>query len=135
MLFRSYKDRNLGNTPLPSGILAEECGSWVDWYGNRICTRQELAAVARREALDPTADNSEHVLLYFLHRNVPLTLFAGFHPSNQSGFSPLTISSLTRLLPSTYHCTMLSSTPISPHPISASFIPNSSRCQPRLFPS
>ena len=70
-----YKDRNLGNIPLPSGTLADECGSWVDWYGTRICTRQELAAVARREALDPTADNSEHVLLYVLPRFVPLTFY------------------------------------------------------------
>ena len=57
-----YKDRNLGNIPLPGGTLAEECGSWVDWYGTRICTRQELAAVARREALDSIADNSKRVL-------------------------------------------------------------------------
>lgn len=69
-----YKDRNLDNTPLPSGTLAEECGSWVDWYGKRICTGQELAAVARREALDPKVDNSEHVSFYFRPRIIPLTI-------------------------------------------------------------
>ncbi len=69
-----YRDRNLGDIPLPSGTLAEECGSWVDWYGNRICTRQELAAVARPEVLDSIGDTSKHVFLYFLSRIVPLTI-------------------------------------------------------------
>src|SRR5258708_5518318 len=54
--YQYYIDRNLDKTPLPGGIPAEECGSWVDWYGKRICTGQELAAVAEREALDPPKD-------------------------------------------------------------------------------
>jgi UDP-glucose:glycoprotein glucosyltransferase len=59
--YQYYKDRNLDNIPLPSGTLPDECGSWVDWYGKRICTRQELAAVATHEALDSTTDKSKHV--------------------------------------------------------------------------
>lgn len=60
-----YEDRNLGDIPLPSGTLVEECGSWVDWYGTRICTRQQLAAVAKREVLDSTMDKSQYVLFSF----------------------------------------------------------------------
>jgi UDP-glucose:glycoprotein glucosyltransferase len=63
--YQYYEDRNLDHIPLPSGTLAEECGSWVDWYGTRICTRQELAAVAKREALDSTTNQSKHVLRSF----------------------------------------------------------------------
>ena len=59
--YQYYKDRNLENVPLPSGIPAEECGSWVDWYGKRICTAQELAAVAQRETLDSPTDKFEYV--------------------------------------------------------------------------
>lgn len=70
--YQYYKDRNLDNIPLPSGISAEECGSWVDWYGKRICTGQDLAAIAKREALDSPADNLEYVS--FILSIVPLTI-------------------------------------------------------------
>jgi len=69
--YQYYKDLTLDGIPLPGGSFAEECGSWVDWYGQRICTRQELAAVATREALDSTMDKYEQVPL--LHCVVPLT--------------------------------------------------------------
>jgi hypothetical protein len=59
--YQYYNDRNLGDIPSLSDIPAEECGSWVDWYGKRICTTQELAAVAKREALDSMKDKSKHV--------------------------------------------------------------------------
>jgi len=71
--YQYYKDRNLDNTPVPTGTLAKECGSWVDWYGTRVCTGQELAAVAKREVLDSTTDKSKHVF-FSPPRIIPLTI-------------------------------------------------------------
>ena len=66
--YQYYKDRNLENIPLPGGTSAEECGSWVDWYGKRICTGQDLVAIAKREALDSPTDKLEYVSFPSEHR-------------------------------------------------------------------
>ena len=51
---------------LPSGTLPEEvCGSWVDWCAKRICTRQELAAIATRDALNSSPDKFRHISFPF----------------------------------------------------------------------
>jgi len=50
--YQYYQDRNLDRIPPPVGYLAEECASWVDWYGSRLCSSDDLRGVLSREGLD-----------------------------------------------------------------------------------
>ncbi|KAG8817724.1 hypothetical protein FRC18_000376, partial [Serendipita sp. 400] len=53
-----------------STVDSEECFSWVDWYGARLCSSDDLKAVLSREALDAadkTAPPKKPKLLPFDH--------------------------------------------------------------------
>jgi UDP-glucose:glycoprotein glucosyltransferase len=50
--YQYYEDRNLDRSPPPAGYLVEECASWVDWYGSRLCSSDDLRGVLSREGLE-----------------------------------------------------------------------------------
>lgn len=58
--YQFYNDRNLENIRLPNGYISDGdgCGSWIDWYGSRLCSSEDLHAVLSREALDAASGQS-----------------------------------------------------------------------------
>jgi UDP-glucose:glycoprotein glucosyltransferase len=56
--YQFYDSKHLDRVAIPRGYLVEECGSWVDWYGSRLCSSEDLVGVLGREALEDRAKTS-----------------------------------------------------------------------------
>jgi UDP-glucose:glycoprotein glucosyltransferase len=56
--YQFYASKHLDRVAIPRGYLVEECGSWVDWYGSRLCSSEDLVGVLGREALEDRAKTS-----------------------------------------------------------------------------
>lgn len=74
--YQYYNSRHLDTVSIPSGYLVEECGSWVDWYGARLCSGDDLLGVLGREALEGS-DAARYVVLFDLLTVMNMRCFKG----------------------------------------------------------
>ena len=70
--YQYYNDHHAGRKA-ESGKTEEECGSWVDWYGEIVCDAKTLARLAETETLEP-AEVSENAYVSLRTNLVPCLL-------------------------------------------------------------
>lgn len=50
--YQFYEDRRLDKLQPPRGYSDYECGSWVDWYGTKVCDADELTSILTRAGVE-----------------------------------------------------------------------------------
>ena len=65
--FQFYRDHKLSQIPIVDGELLEDCtGSWVDWYGHRVCTVDTLRHLVEVKTLEAANDTKAFVCVDIL---------------------------------------------------------------------
>jgi UDP-glucose:glycoprotein glucosyltransferase len=65
--YQYYQDHKLAQTPLIDGELLDDCsGSWVDWYGHRVCSVDTLRHLVEVKTLEAANDTMAFVCVDIL---------------------------------------------------------------------
>lgn len=52
--YQYYEDQRLDQLRPPSGYTDVDCGTWVDWYGTKVCDKDDLQGVLSRAGVEGT---------------------------------------------------------------------------------